>query len=724
MARTKRTLTQADMSFMEVREDFLEAHDLEFRAQSLKRAENARALATRALEARPGLWFERLGPGYKDLVEIRPAAGLEFGLILKDDGLEIIEASGNVVWMLNVVPWADAGEVWVAPFRERTVLGGAWGLRVLTYDDGDWSLDPWEFATVAGGDLAQPYWVHVEGVPVRPSARSGSITLTASQPIWSTAYVGQRLRWHGREVLVTALVSETVLVGTVLKKLLPAFNVTVQDGTKFRVGEIVEGQDTSYSGVITAIAGNVLTIATTEFEDGPDVGEEISGSGGTSEVTVRVEVSLPFSTIWDEPLMSPLRGYPRAAASVAGRLVLVDFPLVPDLVAISSARAIEDFEVGLDDADAIVRQSGDNAPRFLHAVNAGDLLLFADRGCYLVPNRDNGVITPATFNLVRFDERGANTVRPARVDDGVVFVDASGESINAALLGATNYGNLKWSVRSLSIFHDHLIRTPVKLCGPALSSPLAEKYLIVVNGDGTLAVASWSESFGSERIGFAPWTTAGTFVSVSPVFSGYWAIVDRENGRMLERFGTDAMLDACVQVTSSTAVQTLSVNDDDLEVNGQTVIVRDAPVEHLAGQTVAIGAADFYAGDFAVAGDGTVPDEPTLSGERQIGLRFTVRVQPWPRRIIESAREGMVTVRIMRFSCVVQDTALFSVRTNRTTRPVGGYSFGDDLSVPPALRTKRYEFPIFGTRDHPEIEIIKDKPGRFRLLSMTQEVQG
>lgn len=724
MARTKRTLTQADMGFMEVREDFLEAHDLELRGQSLRRARNVRALATRAVEARPGLWFERLAPGYEDVVEIRPASGLVFGLILKNGGIEIIEDTGNVVWTLNVVPWSDAGEVYVAPFRERTVIGGAWGIRVLTYEAGNWSLDPWEFATVAGGDLAQPYWVHVAGVPVQPSARTGSITLTAAEPIWTTDYVGQRVRWHGREVLITSFLSATVLVGTVLKTLLPAFNVTVADGGKFRVGEVVVGQDTGYAGVITARSGNVLTIATTEFEDGPDLSEEISGTSGSSTVNAKALTALPFSTIWDEPLMSPLRGYPRSAAAVAGRLVLVDFPAVPDLVAISSARAIEDFDVGLSDADAIVRQSGDNAPRFLHAVNAGDLLLLADQGCYLVPNRDNGVITPATFNLVRFDDRGASPVRPKRVDDGVVFVDASGEGISAALLGATNYGNLKWSVRSLSIFHDHLIRSPTKLCGPALSSPLAEKYLIVVNADGTLAVASWSESFGDERIGFALWDTDGAFVAVSPVFAGYWAIVDRDGTRMLERFGTDAMLDACVTVTSATTIETLEVNGEPLLVNGEMLVVRDAPLEHLAERTVAIGGPDFYAGDFAVAADGTVTGEPALTGARQIGLRFTARVEPWPRRIIESPRDGMMAVRIMRFACVVQDTALFAVRTNRTTRNVGGYSFGDDLSENPALRTKRFEFPIFGTRDHPEIEIIKDKPGRFRLLSMTQEVQG
>ncbi|MCL5460087.1 hypothetical protein M3M33_15730, partial [Loigolactobacillus coryniformis] len=82
------------------------------------------------------------------------------------------------------------------------------------------------------------------------------------------------------------------------------------------------------------------------------------------------------------------------------------------------------------------------------------------------------------------DKRGANQVRPVAVEDAVVFVESSGESVAIAQLSGNVY--LKWTVRAISALHAHLIQTPIKLCGPSLYSPLPEKYFFAVNADGSL----------------------------------------------------------------------------------------------------------------------------------------------------------------------------------------------------------------------------------------------
>lgn len=711
---------------MEVREDFLEADDLEVRGQSLRKATNMRALSTRVAESRGGTFFVRELSDALDIVEIKPEVGLKFGLILNDNSMQIVDQYGRLVYTNNSVPWKDASTLWVNPYRKKVVIGSELsGINVLTYSDGNWTFAPFAFLPAPGGELAQPYWAYEQEALITPSADNGTITVTASLPIWTSDYVGLRIRYGSREIEITEFISSTVLRGNVINKLPPSFRITVADASEFRVGEAVVGADTGYQGLIVSISGNQLRIVTLAFFEGPDVAEELSSPSGSSAITVKTSISLEASPVWDEPLMSPVRGYPRSSSNVSGRIVFLDFPQVPDAIALSSSRAIEDFKVGAEDDDAIVRQVGDSAPRWLHAINMGDLILLADNGVYNVPARDNGVISPSTFNTVFIDNVGSSEIEPVKVDDGVVFVEASGEAVSAVVLDGNVY--LKWSVRDLTTFHSQLIKSPKRLCGPSLGSTSADKFMFVVNGDGTLAAVSWQQSIRDENVGFAPWETQGTFINVAPIFNGYWAIVDRQvqggTVRFLERFSDDAFLDCAVESTGASALEFLQVNGSTLEVNGDDLAIRAPVAEHLAGATVAFYSNGWDGGDFVVNPDGTLPDEPVVTGPRQIGLNYEARLMPWPVEVIESERAGTLTARVLQAIISVQNTLGFKARCNNTTSQIEAYKAGDDLDLPPVPRTRVYRFAVYGNRDHPEIEFIKDRPGPFRVLATGQRVQ-
>lgn len=726
MARSKQSIVQRSFSYMEIREDFLEGDDLDVRGASLRVARNMKVLATRVAEARPGLFFMRTMMDAEEVMEIRPASGLTYGLILNNTSLQVIDEFGRVIHTEATVPWTDATSLWIENFRSEIIIGDeVAGMMILEYDNGTWSFDAFSFIGAPGGEMAQPYWAFNTSTTVRPSALSGSITLTAGTPIWDAAYVGQRIRYGQREVLITEKISGTVLRGDVINRLPPSFRVTVDDSTEYRVGDAVIGADTNFQGLIIAISGYDIDVVTVEFFEGPDVGEELSGPTGSSLISAKTSISPLASPIWDEPLMSPLRGYPRSAGGISGRIVLIDFPQVPDLIALSSSRDIKDFKVGASDDDAIVRQVGDGKPRWLHAVNMGDLLLLSDNGVYFIPARDNGVISPSTFNTVFVDEVGASEIAPVKADDGVIFVEASGEQVSAAMLDANVIS--KWTIKPLTTFHNHQIKSPKKLCGPSLGSAAAEKYMFVVNGDGTLAAVSWQGNLRDEVVGFAPWDTEGLFVNVSPIFNGYWAIVDRvvEGGtvRFLERFSDDAYVDCAVETEGASANEILWVNGEELHVNGTPLAVRTPVLKHLPGATVSYYANGWDAGDHVVNSDGTVTTEPEIVGTRQIGLNFEATVMPWPIEQIESPRIGMVKARTIRASLSVQGTLSFQARRNGTTDTIGAYSFGDDLSLPPVPKTKVYRFAVYGNRDHPEIEFKKHRPGPFRVLSIGQEVQ-
>lgn len=726
MARQKQTVIQRNFTHMELREDFLEGDDLDLRKASLKGALNMRGLASRGAEARYGSFRVRTLSTASDIREVRPTSGARFGLLPNDDSLDIVDSSGSIVHHEDTVPWTSASDLYINPFRDQIVIGSSSaGINLLTYDDGTWAFSDFEFAEGVGGELSQPYWAYEQNATIQPSALTGDITVTASANVFKTGHVGLRIRYGLREILITERIGPKKVKGTVINQLPPSFKVTVQDTTVFRVGEVIVGADTNFQGLIISIEGSFLHVVTTTFFEGPDVGEELSGTGGSSEITaVASEDPLP-SPIWDEPLMSDLRGWPRSTSKVAGRIVLIDFPQVPDLIVLSSTRDITDFKVGASDDDAIVRQVGDGAPRWLHAINMGDLLLFSDSGVYFVPARENGIISPSTFNAVLVDEIGASTIPPVRVDDGVIFVDQSGKGVAACLLDGNVY--LKWSVKNMTTFHNHLIKTPTRLCGPALGSGAAEKYMFVINSDGTMAAVSWSENIRDEQVGFAPWATQGSYVSVSPVFDEYWQVVDRSvNGstvRFLERMSPDAYLDCAASSTITTEDQYLIANGLVVEANGENVIAVRAVANHLAGETVALYANGWDMGDFEVPESGIIDGGDDLVGEFQIGLNYEAEMEVWPVEIIESPRIGTLEARVLEVTVSVQDTLSYEVKRNGKARTIGGYVFGDDLSVPPPLRTEVSRLPILGRRDHPEIIVAKRRPGPFRVLAIGQRVQ-
>lgn len=718
----KKTIPQRSFLLGEIREGFLEADDLDLRAASCRGARNMRVTATRGLLARPGTVYMREGEGAYDIVEIRPENNATFALVIREGSAIIIDDLGGVAFTIASAPWPQAKDVWVETFRERTVIGGEFGLYELVYNAGTWTFEEFEFDDAPGGELAQPYWSFVKDTTIRPSAKTGAVTIVASKALWTPDYVGLRIRYGQREILITGYISPTVVSGTVIDSLPPSYRINVASVVGFKTGDAVVAVDTNFQGIIVNIVGSALEVLTTSFFDGPDNGEKISGPSKTTTVISKTEIAPLPSFIWDEPLMSDVRGYARSGASAGGRLTLVDFPQVPDLICMSSSRGFNDFKGGADDDDAISRTTGDNSPRFLHVVNAGDLLLFSDRGLYYISLRDGDILTPSNFKAVLFDKRSSSPVRPVSVDDGVVFVEASGEAIAACLLDGNIY--LKWSVRTISTYHNHLIKSPIKLCGPSLFSESPEKYMFVVNADGTMAAVSWFSDFAADSVGFVPWDTQGLFKTASPVFGAYWAIVDRIIGsttqRMIERFDEAALVDCSVPVFAS---ENLQVNGLDIEVNGGPLSVVALGSTPLADTEVHVHSGNWYGGVRLVGADGVVPDLEDLPVGTFAGFNFIGSVKPWPVEVVESPRVGMLKARLLRGSVSVLSSGPFTIRANNKTRSVGGYRWGDPLDAPPPLRTEVYRFSVIGRRDHPEIEITKPEPGVLEVMAITQEVQ-
>ena len=167
----------------------------------------------------------------------------------------------------------------------------------------------------------------------------------------------------------------------------------------------------------------------------------------------------------------------------------------------------------------------------------------------------------------------------------------------------------------------------------------------------------------------------------------------------------------------------LEVFDETVWVDSATLGDETVTALHLKDTSAAIMVNDGYAGEAVLDALGAWP-LTVPAGDAQIGLPFEAIMSPWPQYLIESPRRGIVKGRVVRFAVSVQDTATFSVELNGTKRTVGGYAFGNDLGATPPRLTKVYRFHVLGNRDYPDLRVIRENPGPFRVLALTQEVSG
>ena len=91
--------------------------------------------------------------------------------------------------------------------------------KKLVRSGGGFALEDWVFFKDANV-IYQPHYKFADSaVTVTPSATSGTITLTASAPVFEAGHNGLRFRVGGKEVLITAINSPTVVSATVVQTL-------------------------------------------------------------------------------------------------------------------------------------------------------------------------------------------------------------------------------------------------------------------------------------------------------------------------------------------------------------------------------------------------------------------------------------------------------------------------------------------------------------------------
>ena len=243
MARRKETLWQTDFSIGAPRPESEEREDLPLIEGSVKEALNTIALTTGQIEGRPGTVYASATTAGKG-IEVDLGSGRVYDLHLTPTGYVIYNADESVAdsetgfdWTAVSGKWgsytiADV-RFWVLPDPDSSaILIGSkyFPIQVLSVDSaGSWTFGEMAFSQGLAGTTLQPYWRYNPGVTIQPSARTGSITVTASAAIWTDAHEGIRIRYVDREILLGTRVSSTVMNATVIEELPPTYTITVDN---------------------------------------------------------------------------------------------------------------------------------------------------------------------------------------------------------------------------------------------------------------------------------------------------------------------------------------------------------------------------------------------------------------------------------------------------------------------------------------------------------------
>lgn len=667
---------------------------------------NVRLLNAGGFRRRPGTRHLLTVPAGSRLVEFTFNIEQEYLLIFSAGRMDAyrwaageMTAAGSLTgcpWMtadVAVMTWVQSGDTVFLACRQWTPQ------VVVRTGAATWTRSAWTPDTGAGASLQQPYYKFADPQStITPSARTGSISLTASVAAFNAAHVGQRIRYVGREIQITAVASATSASGTVIEELPKTQRLTVESVAQFQTREIVEQDVTGAKGEVIAIGATTIDVLVTEKGSAFEVDEKVFAPNATSNVTAVEDIAPAASRDWDEPYLSPLYGYPGAVGLHRDRLWWSGHTALPASVLASRVGTYYDFDLGAaEDADAIFENIGDSAVAWVrHIASAETLLVLTDQGAYYVPESPANPIRPTSIQFVRVGAHGVGAARPQPFDEGLLYTHRSGNAVMD--LRPTGDTTRQWTAEDVGLLAAHLIQSPADAAATHGADGAPERYAFFVGTDGAIAVLHSIQS--QEVLGWTRWETDGAFRSVASLGGAVFAVVEREfdagTAWCLEAFDQTLTMDGVVEIASEAAT---------------------APL--YAGMEVWARAGRESWGPLAVDEIGRFVGRPGATGGLEIGRRFTPLVRTFPpepqtqRGVAAGAVKRIVSARVYvdNSSRVVINGIVME-----------SHNIGEDVTAAPPARTEWRHVKLLGRQRGPYVEISQEDPVPMTVLGIEVEV--
>ena len=585
-----------------------------------------------------------------------------------------------------------------------------------------WSFLPFAFR-LSGSTTYEPFFrASVLGETMTPSGTSGAITLACSADYFTAPMAGAKLSLLGQQVTINAVTGPRLASATVVYQLAAAINIVVADATAFQAGQVcsaknngtkIEVSAVDYAGKsVTGTLMGQLTLPALSWAS-----EVLISPLGSSAVSGTPTTVANGGTVqWLEEFMGASVGWPQSCFSDKQRLGFCDFPQrpeailwsstnQPDVFWIDSAAAATSPGAGADATSAIL-EFIPAKPRVRHVVGWGDEFVFTDRGIFQIPISGQNPLKPGSVEFRQISSDGAAPVRPVPTLDSILYINAGQNRVSMVL--ATGSYTRPYVSEDLTDAHQHLFTGPRMLAVSNGDGAHPERYVYVVNVDGTLVVGK----FGADRklAGWLPhksiaalsWVTAaGARVYFTSLYPNavLWVSEAEDDTTWLDGYVAQNSIPPGMSVAGRGPLWWLS---------GQTVALMDG--------TLDLGDRQVDANGNLVLNNGDNLTSPTL----YVGAAFQSVFEPFVPHLPpgQSQKQSQRPRSISRATAAVQQSNGFTLGK----RTIATVNFGEDASVAPVLREGFYSVRPLGGNVDPRIRLVRSRPGPFRLLEFSMEV--
>lgn len=366
------------------------------------------------------------------------------------------------------------------------------------------------------------------------------------------------------------------------------------------------------------------TSSNSEVWRATDVGAYVSINGGMAQITafidkttVNAKVLRAFAS--KEPagagewqLMTPAwnatKGYPRAVTINKQRLLYAGSPGYPQNMWASEIQGYLNFQFGTADDEAFrFELDGPRNSPILHLAPAKQLLVLTEADEMSLKGGNEKPITATNIQKTDESTAGSTYVRPVKVGNEILFVQAAGKKIMAA---AYRFDIDGFGSPERTVFASHITGAGVTQMAHQKEP---DSLLYAVRTDGQMAVCAYD--IEQEVVGWSRWITQGLFESICTVPTATaedaYAIVNRTIGgatkRYVEVFDPEMLVDCGITGASGPGQATWT------------------GLGHLEGKLVQCWADGVNMGEFTVTGGAITL--PRNANSVQIGLGFTCLVE-------------------------------------------------------------------------------------------------
>lgn len=717
-------IRQRDFSAGEVNPDAIRRDDMELLKYAVRYARNVASTHTGGLMRRPGR--RKLFQDTGVIMDFKPFDDIAYTVVFTAGRVKIRTDDGALVASLTA-PWtaAQLDELVFEAMDNEIFVAWSGRTRVIKVTPGTlvWSISSYSFKTGLDGGIRVPFYrfSSTAGITMKPSGTTGNITVTFSASFLDPLHVGAIFRYGGRQVRITSIISAKKANATVIERLAPTYELTVDDATGFRTGQTVETDTTNVKGEVIDVTGDVVTMVAIDKLTKPTNDEKLVGPSAASAITDVASASSPGAIVqWDEQFISDYRGWPRSISKDRQRLIMTNFKQLKSGIAWSATGDNRDFLIGGDPDDAMLEYITDECQVF-HVVGGYDEFAVTDKGVFYIPISVGTPLQPGSVEFRPIFSNEIANIRPIQVTEGLIFVDKAGTGVYA--ISATGQTARPYIANEVNRVHRHLFDGVKSISVSSGTSIFPSRQIYAVNSDGSVVVGQFNPD--REYIGWLRWEGDGLVKSIS---GSYGTVVCMSvytfNGiayGVAEALDYDVLCDCATTFSGDDSADFLQLNNGQplLLKSGAKITLSGIVTSFYGGKTVEVHAGGFYFGDVAVPANGVITGFAEYD-EVTVGVGFGWVLHPLFNNFEggQPIGQGEQKRKIAKMLMAVRDTQEFRAGD----RIFGSYRGGEDMSLPVPMRDDTYKYRETGRSYDPDVEIASTFPGTFKLIELTTRI--